>query len=121
MYLSTVAFLGFLFRKRLGTLSIHQYPLRRLYEQNTVALLTSQRYSYSKLLDKLNLSMATDVAHNQEFGDFSDLLLEPDEAGVHQASELLSSGGIVAFPTETVYGLGMFFNINNVDISYAST
>ena len=30
----------------------------------------------------------------------------PDEAGMKEASELIKSGALVAFPTETVYGLG---------------
>ena len=33
-------------------------------------------------------------------------LLTPDEAGTARAVDLLRSGGLVAFPTETVYGLG---------------
>jgi L-threonylcarbamoyladenylate synthase len=33
-------------------------------------------------------------------------LLPPDEAGIQSAAEILRSGGLVAFPTETVYGLG---------------
>jgi len=32
--------------------------------------------------------------------------LSPDAAGVARAAELLRRGGLVAFPTETVYGLG---------------
>src|SRR5690349_3762685 len=32
--------------------------------------------------------------------------LEADEAGLARAAETLRSGGLVAFPTETVYGLG---------------
>lgn len=32
--------------------------------------------------------------------------LKPDEAGYARAASLLSAGGLVAFPTETVYGLG---------------
>jgi L-threonylcarbamoyladenylate synthase len=32
--------------------------------------------------------------------------LLPDEAGIDRAAELLRAGGLVAFPTETVYGLG---------------
>ena len=32
--------------------------------------------------------------------------LEPDSAGLARAVELLAGGGLVAFPTETVYGLG---------------
>lgn len=32
--------------------------------------------------------------------------LSPDAAGLAQAARLLSEGGLVAFPTETVYGLG---------------
>ena len=30
----------------------------------------------------------------------------PDETVLKQAGEILKSGGLVAFPTETVYGLG---------------
>ena len=33
-------------------------------------------------------------------------ILAPDEAGVIRAAELLRAGRLVAFPTETVYGLG---------------
>jgi len=33
-------------------------------------------------------------------------LLSPDEAGIAEAASLLRAGGLVAFPTETVYGLG---------------
>ena len=29
-----------------------------------------------------------------------------DEAGIRRAGEILRRGGLVAFPTETVYGLG---------------
>jgi L-threonylcarbamoyladenylate synthase len=32
--------------------------------------------------------------------------LTPDEAGISQAARLLAAGEVVAFPTETVYGLG---------------
>jgi L-threonylcarbamoyladenylate synthase len=32
--------------------------------------------------------------------------LPADAAGIHEAAALLRSGGLVAFPTETVYGLG---------------
>ena len=34
------------------------------------------------------------------------LLLSPDDAGIAQAADLLRRGELVAFPTETVYGLG---------------
>src|SRR3989338_5065132 len=34
------------------------------------------------------------------------LLLKPDEAGIKKAAAILRRGGLVAFPTETVYGLG---------------
>ncbi|MFO1203406.1 MAG: L-threonylcarbamoyladenylate synthase [Tabrizicola sp.] len=34
------------------------------------------------------------------------LTLSPDEAGIAQAAHLLAAGELVAFPTETVYGLG---------------
>lgn len=33
-------------------------------------------------------------------------LLHPDDSGVAAAADLLRQGGLVAFPTETVYGLG---------------
>lgn len=33
-------------------------------------------------------------------------ILKPDAAGIARAAALLGSGGLVAFPTETVYGLG---------------
>ena len=33
-------------------------------------------------------------------------LRNADEASVREAAEILKSGGLVAFPTETVYGLG---------------
>jgi L-threonylcarbamoyladenylate synthase len=36
----------------------------------------------------------------------STLRLEPDRAGIEAAAKILSEGGLVAFPTETVYGLG---------------
>jgi L-threonylcarbamoyladenylate synthase len=32
--------------------------------------------------------------------------LAPDDAGIARAASLLAGGGLVAFPTETVYGLG---------------
>ena len=32
--------------------------------------------------------------------------LAPDASGIAEAARLLASGGLVAFPTETVYGLG---------------
>jgi L-threonylcarbamoyladenylate synthase len=34
------------------------------------------------------------------------LLLAPDDAGIAQAAELLRAGALVAFPTDTVYGIG---------------
>lgn len=34
------------------------------------------------------------------------LMLPPDRAGLKQAAALLQGGGLVSFPTETVYGLG---------------
>jgi L-threonylcarbamoyladenylate synthase len=30
----------------------------------------------------------------------------PDDPAIHEAAEILAAGGLVAFPTETVYGLG---------------
>lgn len=37
---------------------------------------------------------------------FATLALPPDAAGIARAAALLRAGGLVAFPTETVYGLG---------------
>ena len=34
------------------------------------------------------------------------LLLAPGDAGIAEAAELLRAGGLVAFPTDTVYGIG---------------
>ncbi len=34
------------------------------------------------------------------------VLLAPDEAGIARAAEMLRAGGLVAFPTDTVYGIG---------------
>jgi L-threonylcarbamoyladenylate synthase len=34
------------------------------------------------------------------------MTLAPDDAGIAKAARLLATGGLVAFPTETVYGLG---------------
>jgi L-threonylcarbamoyladenylate synthase len=34
------------------------------------------------------------------------LLLAPDDRGIAEAAELLRAGGLVAFPTDTVYGIG---------------
>jgi len=33
-------------------------------------------------------------------------ILAPDDDAIHEAASILRSGGLVAFPTETVYGLG---------------
>src|ERR1051325_9978394 len=33
-------------------------------------------------------------------------LVEPSEAAIAEAAAILRAGGLVAFPTETVYGLG---------------
>ena len=38
--------------------------------------------------------------------NYLNLLLPPNEDGLKVAAHLLISGDIVAFPTETVYGLG---------------
>lgn len=40
--------------------------------------------------------------------DFADLVdfTEQEQEGLHRAGEILKAGGLVAFPTETVYGLG---------------
>ncbi len=32
--------------------------------------------------------------------------MQPDAAGLARAAEILTQGGLVSFPTETVYGLG---------------
>ncbi len=51
-----------------------------------------------------------------EFDTSSDgigYLIEPDEDGLRTASQLLRNGELLAFPTETVYGLGA--NALNVD------
>lgn len=37
---------------------------------------------------------------------FNSLILQPDETGIQRAADLLREGKLVAFPTETVYGLG---------------
>ncbi len=34
------------------------------------------------------------------------MVLKPDRAGLTRAAQLLRGGGVVAFPTDTVYGLG---------------
>ena len=34
------------------------------------------------------------------------MVLKPDRAGLTRAAQLLRAGGVVAFPTDTVYGLG---------------
>jgi L-threonylcarbamoyladenylate synthase len=34
------------------------------------------------------------------------LILQPNKKGIKEAAEIINFGGIVAFPTETVYGLG---------------
>lgn len=39
-------------------------------------------------------------------GDTTTQRLFPDDEGIGRAAEILGRGGIVAFPTETVYGLG---------------
>lgn len=39
-------------------------------------------------------------------------LLEPAEAVVQQAVSVLSAGGVIAFPTDTLYGLGCGFGQN---------
>jgi L-threonylcarbamoyladenylate synthase len=50
---------------------------------------------------------------HSSIGMYKSLLIEPDTAGIKQAAELLKNGELVAFPTETVYGLGA--NALNVD------
>src|SRR6266702_7280434 len=38
------------------------------------------------------------------------MVLKPDQAGLQRAATLLRSGAVVAFPTDTVYGLGASFD-----------
>lgn len=38
--------------------------------------------------------------------EINTLVLSDDKSGLEKAAEIIKSGGIVAFPTETVYGLG---------------
>ncbi len=46
---------------------------------------------------------------------YSSLLIEPNETGIAEAADLLRRGELVAFPTETVYGLGAnALNVNSV-------
>eukprot|EP01038_Epipyxis_sp_PR26KG_P009281 gene9281-12504_t len=40
------------------------------------------------------------------FEDYKHLLIDPNENGMKIAKEMLTNGELVAFPTETVYGLG---------------
>lgn len=40
------------------------------------------------------------------------VILQPDSAGINQAAAALRDGGVVVFPTETVYGIGAdLFNV----------
>ena len=42
--------------------------------------------------------------------------ISPDEETIKKASEIIKNGGVVAFPTETVYGLGgNCFDDNAID------
>jgi L-threonylcarbamoyladenylate synthase len=36
---------------------------------------------------------------------------DPDRRAIEEAASILKSGGVVAFPTETVYGLGAIYNL----------
>ena len=46
-------------------------------------------------------------------------ILSNDEAGVNRASKIIKSGGLVALPTETVYGLGAnATNSKAIDLIY---
>ncbi len=47
--------------------------------------------------------METKLIHINENGTE---LTAQEESGLRQAGEIIKSGGLVAFPTETVYGLG---------------
>src|SRR5256885_8567538 len=38
------------------------------------------------------------------------MVLKPTAAGLQRAAKMLRSGGVVAFPTDTVYGLGASFD-----------
>jgi L-threonylcarbamoyladenylate synthase len=55
------------------------------------------RLSEEEILQKSTSSIAS---HHEE------LLIAPDDAGITLAAQRLTGGGLVAFPTETVYGLG---------------
>ncbi|MFQ6551271.1 L-threonylcarbamoyladenylate synthase [Aestuariibius insulae] len=50
--------------------------------------------------------MDSDPATETQRHSSATLGLGPDDAGLAQAVEILRDGGLVAFPTETVYGLG---------------
>lgn len=126
MYLSTVAFLGVFFRRRLHStcsLLLKTNDPFLFYVKNSVSFsipYSSQKYScFSKPFDTLYLSMTTDAGCNQDI-EFSHLLLQPDKEGVERASKLLNSGGIVAFPTETVYGLGLCFTTKRITLFIAN-
>lgn len=51
-------------------------------------------------------SSASASSSSSLMSQYSTLLIEPDEAGIRTAASLLIAGELVAFPTETVYGLG---------------
>ncbi len=52
------------------------------------------------------LSYGTSMSRREFLKIYSAKVLSPDENGISQAAELIRSGKLVAFPTETVYGLG---------------
>lgn len=66
---------------------------------------------YSIISQRSQAFHLSDFAHVHNIRKMSEsnylnLLLPPNEDGLKVAAHLLISGDIVAFPTETVYGLG---------------
>lgn len=75
-----------------------------LYEQRfliivvTVVIVHHQQFAlFTRLSEALFRKFHNTMEH---------LLIRPDHAGLLKAAELIKSGDLVAFPTETVYGLG---------------
>lgn len=55
---------------------------------------------------KGNSNAASQARHRDEMNEHSTERLTDDSAGINAAARILGKGGLVAFPTETVYGLG---------------
>ncbi len=53
-----------------------------------------------------NSNAASRAAHRNEMDKMTAQRLTADTAGIAKAAGILSAGGLVSFPTETVYGLG---------------